>query len=61
MPELCFIIFISHYSKLVGRENQVHERVEGLKNLSQFSEVFQTNKSKAATIAKFQDWVQQVH
>jgi hypothetical protein len=32
-----------------------------LTNLSQFNEVFWTNKSKVAAIAKFQDRLQQVH
>lgn len=46
----------------LSEENKrVHERVEALTNLSQFDEVFWTNKSKAATVAKFQDRVQQVH
>jgi hypothetical protein len=46
----------------LSEENKrVHERVEALSNLSQFNEVFWSNKSKAVTIAKFQDRVQQVH
>jgi hypothetical protein len=46
----------------LSEENKrVPERVDALTNLSQFNEVFWTNKSKAATIAKFQDRVQQVH
>jgi hypothetical protein len=46
----------------LSEENKrVHEWVEALTNLSQFNEVFWSNKSKAATIAKFQDRVQQVH
>jgi hypothetical protein len=46
----------------LSEENKrVHERVEALTNLLQFNEVFWSNKSKAVTIAKFQDRVQQVH
>jgi hypothetical protein len=46
----------------LSEENKrVHERVEALSNLSQFNEVFWSSKSKAATIVKFQDRVQQVH
>ncbi|KAM0831672.1 hypothetical protein ACQ4PT_065381 [Festuca glaucescens] len=46
----------------LSEENKrVHERVEALMSLSQFNEVFWSSKSKAATIAKFQDRVQQVH
>jgi hypothetical protein len=46
----------------LSEENQrVHERVNALTNLACFDEVFWRNQSKAATIAKFQDWVHQVH
>ena len=46
----------------LSEENKrVHERVDALTNLSQFNEVFWTDKSKAAIVAKFQDRVQQVH
>ncbi|KAK1613865.1 hypothetical protein QYE76_019382 [Lolium multiflorum] len=46
---------------LSDENKRVHERVEALMKLSQFNEVFWTNKSKVATIAKFQYRVQQVH
>jgi hypothetical protein len=46
---------------LSKKNKRVHERVETLTNLSQFNEVFWSSKLKAATIAKFQDRVQQVH
>jgi hypothetical protein len=39
----------------------VHEKVNALPDLSQPHDVFWTNKSKAAVVAKFQDRVQQVH
>jgi hypothetical protein len=46
----------------LSEENKrVHERVEALTDLSQPHDVFWTNKSKAAVVAKFQDRVQQVH
>jgi hypothetical protein len=46
----------------LSEENQrVHERVNALTNLACFDEVFWRNQSKAATVAKFQDRVQQVH
>jgi hypothetical protein len=46
----------------LSEENKrVHERVDALTNLSQFNEVFWIDKSKTATIAKFQGRVQQVH
>jgi hypothetical protein len=45
----------------LSKENKrVLERIDALTNLSQFNEVFWTDKSKTATIAKFQDQVQQV-
>jgi hypothetical protein len=46
----------------LSEENKrVHERVDALTNISQFSEVFWSDKSKAATVAKFQDRMQHVH
>lgn len=39
----------------------MHERVDALTSLAHFDEVFWKNQSKAATVAKFQDRVQQVH
>jgi hypothetical protein len=46
----------------LSEENKrVHEQVDALTNLSQFNEVFWTDKRKAASIVKFQDRVQQVH
>jgi hypothetical protein len=42
----------------LSEENKrVPERVDALTNLSQFNEVFWTDKSKVATVAKFQDRV----
>jgi hypothetical protein len=46
---------------LSEENNRVHERVDALSNLAPFDEVFWKNQSKAATIAKFQDRVHQVH
>jgi hypothetical protein len=46
----------------LSEENKrVHERVDALTSLAHFGEVFWKNQSKAATVAKFQDRVQQVH
>jgi hypothetical protein len=46
----------------LSEENKrVHERVDALTSLAHFYEVFWKNQSKAATVAKFQDRVQQVH
>jgi hypothetical protein len=39
----------------------VHERVDALTSLLQFDEVFWTDNPKAVIVAKFQDWVHQVH
>jgi hypothetical protein len=51
-----FLLVIALY---LSEENmRVHERVEVLIDLSQAHGIFWTNKSKAAIIAKFQDWVQ---
>jgi hypothetical protein len=46
---------------LFEENKRVHEQVDALTNLSEFSEVFWTYKSKATTVANFQDRVQQVH
>jgi hypothetical protein len=46
---------------LSKENNRVHERVDALINLAYFYEVFWKNQSKAATVAKFQDRVHQVH
>jgi hypothetical protein len=46
---------------LSEENNRVHERVDALINLARFDEVFWKNQSKAATVAKFQDQVHQVH
>jgi hypothetical protein len=46
----------------LSEENKrVHDRVAALTNLSQYEEVFWTNKRKAVIVAKFQDRVHQVH
>jgi hypothetical protein len=46
----------------LSEENKrVHERVDALTSLAHFDEVFWKNQSKAATVAKFQDRVHQVH
>jgi hypothetical protein len=46
----------------LSEENKrLHERVDALTHLAHFDEVFWKNQSKAATVAKFQDRVQQVH
>jgi hypothetical protein len=50
--------FVSHSSEFIGKTKRVHERIDPLTNLAQFDEVFWTNKSKAAIVEKFQDWVQ---
>ncbi|KAK1618776.1 hypothetical protein QYE76_024293 [Lolium multiflorum] len=42
-------------------KQRVHERVDSLTRLASFDEVFWKDHSKAFTIAKFQDRVQQVH
>ena len=60
---LLFLIFASLSLSVIAlnlsEENKrVHERVDALTNLSQFNEVFWTDKSKAAIVAKFQDRVQ---
>jgi hypothetical protein len=57
MPPLLIVIALN-----LSEENQrLHERVNALTHLSSFDEVFWRNQSKAATVAKFQDRVQQVH
>jgi hypothetical protein len=46
----------------LSEENKrVHELVDALTTLAHFDKVFWKNQSKAATDAKFQDQVQQVH
>jgi hypothetical protein len=55
-------LLVSVISLNLSEENKrVHERVDALTNLEYFDEVFWKNQSKAATITKFQDRVQQVH
>ncbi|KAK1662869.1 hypothetical protein QYE76_051028 [Lolium multiflorum] len=45
-----------------AEENKrIHERVNALTQLSSADEVFCREQSKASTVAKFQDWFQQVH
>jgi hypothetical protein len=45
-----------------SEENKrVHDRVATLSNLSQYEEVFWSDKRKATTVVKFQDRVHQVH
>jgi hypothetical protein len=46
----------------LSEENKrVHDRVAALTNLSQYEEVFWTDKRKAVIVAKFQDRIHQVH
>jgi hypothetical protein len=46
----------------LSEENKrVHDRIAALTNLSQYEEVFRTDKRKAVIVAKFQDRVHQVH
>ncbi|KAK1612202.1 hypothetical protein QYE76_035875 [Lolium multiflorum] len=40
---------------------RIHERVNALAQLSSLDEVFWKDQSKASTVAKFQDQIQQVH
>jgi hypothetical protein len=46
---------------LSEENNRVHECVDALIYLARFDKVFWKNQSKVATVAKFQDRVQQVH
>ena len=57
LPLLLIVIALN-----LSEENQrVHERVNALTHLASLDEVFWRNQSKASTVAKFQDRVQQVH
>jgi hypothetical protein len=46
---------------LSEEDKRVHDRVAALTDLSQYKEVFWTDKRKAVIVAKFQDRVHQVH
>jgi hypothetical protein len=57
LPLLLIVITLN----LSEENKRVHERVNALTSLAHFDGVFRKNQSKAATVAKFQDRVQQVH
>jgi hypothetical protein len=74
-PDLLFLCFVKNnlltllsllplivIALNLSKENQcVHECVNSLTHLASFDEVFWKDHSKAATVAKFQDRVHQVH
>jgi hypothetical protein len=57
LPFLSIVITLNLSEEI----KRVHERVDALISLAHFDEVFWKNQSKAATVAKFQDRVHQVH